>query len=376
METQHVIESTWRNVIFPKEVQTTQEAQKYGVFTIEPLAPGFGVFVGNSLRRILLSSLHGAAIVMIRIPGVKHEFSTVPHVIEDVTSIILSLKKVRFRYHNDEPIKLKIRVDSERSTTPSGSYHVLAADIDTSLAVDDEGNSLITVLNPEHQICTLSSGAELEMELWIDSNYGFSSTDEQKLKFFEGDKERKGITGLDGTLSGIPRVTVPSAGSAEMLPIDAIYRPIDRVNFRVGPARVGDRSDFDRLELEIVGDGSIMPRDALALGAKILKEQMSIFAQFREEVEEFVEEYSEEPEETTRHYLDQPVDELELSVRSSNCLKSANITYIGELVQRTEQEMLKTKNFGRKSLRELREILDSKGLQLGMKVDWTPPVEE
>ena len=376
METKHVIDSTWRQMIFPKEVQTAQEGAKHGVFKIEPLAPGFGVFVGNSLRRVLLSSLHGAAIVMIRIPGVKHEFSTVPNVIEDVTAIILSLKKVRFRYWRDEPIKLSIKIDAERSTTDSGSYHVLAGDIDTSVAVDEEGQPLVTVLNPEHRIATLGSGCEFEMELWVDSNYGFSPTEEQKIKFAEPDKDRKAVMGFDGTSEGVPKVQVPSANSSEMIPIDAIYRPIDRVNFRIAPARVGDRTDFDSLEIEIEGDGSVTPRDALALGAKILKEQMNIFAQFREEIEEFVETSVDEPEETTRHYLDQPVDELELSVRSSNCLKSANITYIGELVQRTEQEMLKTKNFGRKSLRELKEILEGKGLQLGMKVDWSPPSEE
>jgi len=213
------------------------------------------------------------------------------------------------------------------------------------------------------------------MELWIDSNFGYTPTEEQKVKFPEVDHDRKAIKGLDGTKVGIPQLTVPSTSSPGMIPVDSIYRPIDRVNFRVGSARVGSRTDFDRLELEIDGDGSVSPRDALALGAKILKEQMGIFAQFQEEIEEYVEPSADEPEETTRHYLDQQVDELELSVRSSNCLKSANITYIGELVQRTEQDMLKTKNFGRKSLRELKEILDSKSLSLGMKVDWVPPKE-
>jgi DNA-directed RNA polymerase subunit alpha len=375
METQSVIDSTWSKLIFPQGVQTQKESAKNGVFVIEPLAPGFGVFVGNSLRRVLLSSLHGAAIVMIRIPDVKHEFSTVPHVIEDVTMVILNLKKVRFRYQRDEPIRLSIDVSPEKSREATDNYYVTAADIDTSKAVGADGEPLITVLNPEHRIATLSRGASFKMELWIDSNYGYTPTEEQKSKFPEIDNERNAVKGLDGTKLNAPPINVPSTTSPGMIPIDSIYRPIDRVNFRVGSARVGDRVDFDRLELEIDGDGSLAPRDALALGAKILKEQMGIFAQFQEEVEEYTELSTDEPEESTRHYLDQQVDELELSVRSSNCLKSANITYIGELVQRTEQDMLKTKNFGRKSLRELKEILDSKGLSLGMKVDWAPPKE-
>ena len=375
METQSVIDSTWSKLIFPQDVQTIQETEKKGIFAIEPLAPGFGVFVGNSLRRVLLSSLHGAAIIMIRIPDVKHEFSTVPNILEDVTMIILNLKKVRVRYQRDEPILLSIDVTSEQSREADENYFITARDIDTSLALDEEGHPMVTVLNPEHRIATLSKGASFKMELWIDSNFGYTPTEEQKVKFPEVDHDRKAIKGLDGTKAGIPQLTVPSTSSPGMIPVDSIYRPIDRVNFRVGSARVGTRTDFDRLELEIDGDGSVSPRDALALGAKILKEQMGIFAQFQEEVEEYVEPSADEPEETTRHYLDQQVDELELSVRSSNCLKSANITYIGELVQRTEQDMLKTKNFGRKSLRELKEILDSKSLSLGMKVDWVPPKE-
>lgn len=375
METQSVIDNTWSKLIFPQEVHTRQETTNSGIFVIEPLAPGFGVFVGNSLRRVLLSSLHGAAIVMIRIPDVKHEFSTVPHVIEDVTMVILNLKKVRFRYQREEPIRLSINITPDMSRGTGDNYFVTAADIDTSFALDSEGEPLIQVLNPEHRIATLSRGASFKMELWVDSNYGYTPTEEQKTKFPDIDHERNAVKGLDGTKANVPPLNVPSTTSPGMIPIDAIYRPIDRVNFRIGSARVGERTDFDRLELEIDGDGSVAPRDALALGAKILKEQMGIFAQFQEEIEEYMEIAADEPEESTRHYLDQQVDELELSVRSSNCLKSANISYIGELVQRTEQDMLKTKNFGRKSLRELKEILDSKNLSLGMKVDWTPPKE-
>ena len=373
METQSIIDSTWSKLIFPQEVKTTRDGDKSGVFVIEPLAPGYGTVVGNSLRRVLLSSLHGAAIVMIRIPEVEHEFSIVSHVIEDVTAIILNLKEVRFRYRRDEPVYLRINVDSERSAGVD-NYYVTAGDIDTSSALDEAGEPIITVLNPEHRIATLNRGSSFQMELWVDSNYGYTPTEDQKVKFPKIANDRqKPVLGIDGTVTGAPTVQVPSYSEPGMIPIDSIYRPIQRVNFRVGAARVGERIDFDRLEIEVRGDGSVTPRDALALGAKILKEQMGIFAVFREEIEEYVEASNDEPEETTRHYLDQPVDELELSVRSSNCLKSANITYIGELVQRTEQDMLKTKNFGRKSLRELKEILESKGLHLGMKVDWIPP---
>jgi DNA-directed RNA polymerase subunit alpha len=247
---------------------------------------------------------------MIRIPDVKHEFSTVPNVIEDVIMIILNLKKVRVRYQKDESILLSINVSSEQSKACDGdNYNVTAADIDTSMAVDEDGEPIVTILNPDHRIATLSKGASFKMELWIDSDFGYIPTEEQKVKFPEVEPDRqtgkdKSVKGLDGTKVGLPQLVVPSTSSPGMIPIDSIYRPIDRVNFRVASARVGDRTDFDRLELEIDGDGSVSPRDALALGAKILKEQMGIFAQFQEEVEEYVESSSDEPEESTRHYLD------------------------------------------------------------------------
>ena len=190
METQSVIDSTWSKLIFPQDVQTIQETEKKGIFAIEPLAPGFGVFVGNSLRRVLLSSLHGAAIIMIRIPDVKHEFSTVPNILEDVTMIILNLKKVRIRYQRDEPILLSIDVTSEQSREAEENYYITAGDIDTSLALDEEGNPILTVLNPEHRVATLSKGASFKMELWIDSNFGYTPTEEQKVKFPEVDLDR------------------------------------------------------------------------------------------------------------------------------------------------------------------------------------------
>lgn len=370
MEINPVIESSWSGLLIPRDIEELTSNGKSGTFAIEPLQPGYATFVGNSLRRVLLSSLHGAAIVMIRIPDVEHEFSTVPHIIEDVTDIILSLKKVRFRYHRDELIKLRLCIDAPKG---DGSYYVTAGDINVSNAVDDEGQSLVQVLNPDHHIATLAQGHRFEMELWVDSNYGYTSTEEQKIKFPEPDVNRSSRTacldGTDANILGELRIAPPIAGSPEMIPIDSIYRPIYRVNYRVYHANVSNLTKYERLEIEIDGDGSISPRDALAYGAKILKEQMNIFVHFREEIEEEVVEKPQETEHLLNPNLNKKVEELELSVRSSNCLNSARITYIGELVQKTEKEMLETKNFGRKSLRELKEILSSMELQLGMKLE-------
>lgn len=370
MEINPVIESSWSGLLIPRDIEELTSNGKSGMFAIEPLQSGYATFVGNSLRRVLLSSLHGAAIVMIRIPDVEHEFSTVPHIIEDVTDIILSLKKVRFRYHRDELIKLRLCVDAPEG---NGSYYVTAGDINTSSAVDEEGESLVQVLNPNHHIATLAQGHRFEMELWVDSNYGYTSTEEQKIKFPELDANRLSRTtcldGTDSNVLGELRIAPPVAGSPEMIPIDSIYRPIYRVNYRVYHANVSELTKYERLEIEIDGDGSISPRDALAYGAKILKEQMNIFVHFREEIEEEVVEKPQETEHLLNPNLNKKVEELELSVRSSNCLNSARITYIGELVQKTEKEMLETKNFGRKSLRELKEILSSMELQLGMKLE-------
>jgi len=370
MEMNPIIEHSWSGIHLPKDVEVLKDDGKCGVFVVEPLEPGYGTFVGNALRRVLLSSLHGAAIFMIRIPDVEHEFSTVSDVMEDVTGIILNLKKVRFRYHNDEPIKLAINVRSEAG---EGSRYITAGDIDTRFAVDEAGEPIIEVLNPEHHIATLNAGANFSMELWVDSAHGHADVEDLYARYPERDPQRPQQVGIDGTIEGTPRIDIETKGALELIVIDAIYRPIHRVNLRVMPARLGDSSDHDRLELEIDGDGSVTPREALALGAKILKEQMSIFVSFREENDELFSEVVAEVEQQFNPNLYRQVDELELSVRSSNCLKSANITYIGELVQKTGQEMLRTKNFGRKSLRELEEVLGSMNLHLGMKIEgWSP----
>jgi len=280
-----------------------------------------------------LSSLQGAAIVSVKIDGVLHEFSSIPGVIEDVSDIILNLKEVRLRLHGEEREKM-IRIEAQ------GERQVTAGDI----IADDS----VEVLNPELHIATLSKDGSLTMEMEVKMGKGYKSA--------ERDIEEEN----------------PVIGT---IPIDALYSPIKKVNFVVTNARVGQRTDYDKLTLEVWTDGSVMPRDAIAYAAKIFKEQLTIFINFEEE-EEPIEEEESKPEETFNENLFRSVDELELSVRSANCLKNADINYIGELVQRTEAEMLKTKNFGRKSLNEIKEILSEMGLQLGMKLDNFPTREE
>jgi len=370
MEMNPVIEHSWGGLRLPRDIEVIRSDEKRGVFAIEPLQAGYGVFVGNALRRVLLSSLHGAAVVLISIPQVTHEFNSVPGVIEDVTAIILNLKQVRFRYSGEQAVRLTLKVVAEPG---EGSWYVRAGDIDTT--PEHGGAPLVTVLNPELHIATLSrkprAPVTFEMTLWVDSSYGYAGPEDHKLKYYQLDSARPTVIGVDGK-TGARCEVVPAASEHEYIPIDSIYRPISRVNFRVQPTQVGG-ARADRLEIEVDGDGSVTPREAIALSAKILKEQMSVFVLFREEVGEPAYEAPVDQEQTFNENLYRQVDELELSVRSSNCLKSANITYIGELVQKTGPEMLKTKNFGRKSLRELEEVLSSMNLQLGMKIDgWSP----
>lgn len=371
MEMNPVIEHSWSGVSLPRDIEVIRADEKHGVFAIGPFVSGYGTFVGNALRRVLLSSLHGAAIVLIKIPQVTHEFCSVPNVIEDVTAIILNLKQVRFRYHGDQAICLTLKVTAEPG---EGSCYVRAGDIDTT---PEHGAPRISVLNPELHIATLSrkprTPVTFEMTLWVDSSYGYSSPEDHKLKYYAAQDGSRSLSfGVDAK-TGARCEVVPHRSEHEYIPIDSIYRPISRVNFRVQPIQSTGAARAERLEIEIDGDGSVTPREALALSAKILKEQMSVFALFREEEGEPAYEAPVDLEQSFNENLYRQVDELELSVRSSNCLKSANITYIGELVQKTGAEMLKTKNFGRKSLRELEEVLGSMNLQLGMKIDgWSP----
>jgi DNA-directed RNA polymerase subunit alpha len=326
-----VFAKNWRDLIKPKTLDIEKETlgQTYGKFSCEPLERGFGTTLGNSLRRVLLSSLQGAAITAVKIDGALHEFQTLPDVVEDVTDIVLNLKEVLLKMEDTKP--KVIRLDKE------GEGKVTAGDITVSDGVK--------ILNPEHPIATLARGGKLHMELLVQMGRGYVPADRNK-------------------------TATMSVGT---IPIDALFAPVKKVNYIVTHARVGQQTDYDKLTLEVWTDGSVTPEDAVAFAAKILKDQLSIFINF-EETEEPIEETVSEEAAKMNENLDKSVDELELSVRSANCLQNANIRYIGELVQKTEAEMLKTKNFGRKSLKEIKEILAEMGLSLGMKLDgWVPP---
>ncbi len=326
---QDVIAKNWRELIRPRELEEDGDGatETYGRFSCEPLERGFGVTLGNALRRVLLSSLQGAAITAVKIENVLHEFSTIPGVMEDVSDVVLNLKEVRLRKHGEGPKIVRVH------TTGEG---VLRAG---DLVADD---SSVEVLNPDRKIATLSAEADVDVEVTVSTGKGYVPAERNKTE-------------------DMPIGTIP---------IDAIFSPVRRVNYTVTPSRVGRETDFDKLSLEIWTDGTLAPVDALAYGAKILKEQLTIFINF-EEPSEAARPVSEEPTPLNPN-LFKTVDELELSVRSANCLQNANIRMIGELVQRTEGEMLKTKNFGRKSLNEIKEVLSSMGLELGMHVDSFP----
>lgn len=329
---QELIARNWRQLIRPRRLEVEDEStERYGRFACEPLERGFGQTLGNALRRVLLSSLQGAAITTVRINGVLHEFSTIPGVLEDVSDIILNLKETRLRLHAEGPKVLRVS-RSDKGVVTAGD-----------LQSDDQ---TIEVMNPEHKIATLSGDAEFEMECTVDSGKGYVLAEKNKTE-------------------DMPIGTVP---------IDSVFSPVLRVNYTVTPARVGRETDFDRLNLEVWTDGSVEPADAVAYGAKILKDQLGIFINF-EEPDEVAVSAAQEPEPLNPN-LFRSVDELELSVRSANCLQNANIRYIGELVQRTEGEMLKTKNFGRKSLNEIKEVLGSMDLQLGMNLESFPSRKE
>ncbi len=322
----------WRELIRPKRIEIQEESYTnfYGKFVCEPLERGFGITIGNSLRRILLSSLQGAAIVSVKFDGVLHEFSTIPGVHEDVTDIILNLKEIKLKLLQGEEAVIHLAREKEGL--------VNASDIDA--------HGLVEIFNPDQLIATLNREGSLHMEMTVRCGKGYVPAERNKTRDMD----------------------------IGMIAIDAIFSPVQKVNFVVTNARVGQITDYDKLTLEVWTDGSILPEDAVAYAAKILKEQMNPFINFEEEPEP-IEEEEEEEEEKLNENLFRPVSELELSVRSANCLKNANITLIGELVQKTEQEMLKTKNFGRKSLNEIKSILEEMGLSLGMKLENFPPVE-
>jgi DNA-directed RNA polymerase subunit alpha len=328
MSTSQMVARNWRDLIRPKSLSVEQEtlSPTYGRFVCEPLERGFGITLGNSLRRVLLSSLQGAAITAVKIDGALHEFTSVPDVVEDVTTIILNLKEVVVRAHSPRTHIVRIEKD--------GPCEVKASDIQT--------NDQIEVLNPDHVICTVSKGGRFSAEFTITVGRGYVPSERTKQP-------------------GQPIGTIA---------IDALYSPLRKVNYTVTNARVGQMTDYDKLTLEVWTDGSVKPQDAVAYAAKILKDQLTIFINFEEEPE--ATSSVKEEDEPLNENLFRSVEELELSVRSANCLQNANIHLIGELVQRTESEMLKTKNFGRKSLKEIKEILADMGLSLGMRIDNWP----
>lgn len=323
----------WHELIKPEKLEVDRESNSdtYGKFVCQPLERGFATTIGNSLRRILLSSIQGAAITTVKIEGALHEFTSMKDVLEDVSEIILNLKMIRLKLHTSE--SQKITIDKK------GPGVVTAGDINTALSVE--------VMNKEQVICTLTGPINFHAEMTVDWGKGYQPAEKM-------DKENLSIG---------------------QIPIDAIFTPIKRIKYITAQARVGQQTDYDKLTLEIETDGSLKPENALAFAAKILKEQMTIFINFDEE--------EAEPErvdesgigaEVDNPYLDKPVEDLELSVRSANCLKNADINYIGDLAQKTDQDMLKTKNFGRKSLNEIKALLAEMDLTLGMRFEnWIPP---
>jgi len=310
----------------PKRLVANTETltERYGMFTAQPFQRGFGTTIGNSLRRILLSSIEGAAITAVRIDGVEHEFSPIPGVVEDATDIILNLKQIPFKIMGEGVKTVTISVDH--------SGEVMSSQIQTDQDVE--------VLDRNLHLATVSEGGKLNVEMRLKSGRGYVSAD----KNFDEDL------------------------ALGYIPIDSVHSPVRKVNFAVEAARLGQMTDYDKLTLEVWTNGAVSPQDAIGYAAKLLKDHMSIFINF-EELPEAAEDVTEHGMDKMGEILNRSVEELELSVRSYNCLKNANIQTIGELVQKTEAEMLRTKNFGRKSLNEIREILANMGLSLGMRVD-------
>jgi DNA-directed RNA polymerase subunit alpha len=320
----------WQDLIYPKSVEAEELNDTYGRFVAKPLERGYGWTLGNSLRRVLLSSITGSAIVAVRIEGVAHEFSTIQGVKEDVTDIVLNLKQVNLRYLGERETTIFLK--------SNGPGVLRAKDIQTSGDVE--------VLNPEQHIATVGEDGRLNMELIVRHGRGYVSSEHNRTE------------------------DLPEG----FLTIDSIFAPVRRVSYSVSNARVGQMTDYDKLVLEITTNGAVRPDDALAYAAKIIKEQLTIFVNFDESEE--IERHSEERRDekpSLNENLFKTVDSLELSVRAANCLENANIKYIGELVTKTESDMLKTKNFGRKSLNEIKDILAEMGLSLGMKIEGFDP---
>ena len=328
------MQDSWRDMIKPKalEVEEKTLTSTYGRFVGEPFERGFGTTLGTSLRRVLLSSLSGAAITKVKIRDVLHEFSTVAGITEDVTDILLNLKEIRFRLRDSDAENVRLDLRGERRAT--------AADLSAGPQVD--------ILNPDVHIATLGKGARLELEATVRRGRGYVIAENHKAN----DESPVGTIFLD-----------------------AAFSPVRKVNFTVTNARVGQRTDYERLALEVWTDGSVRPDEAVTDAARVLQDQLAIFVGTREESERSID-TQEEPPALQNANLFRPIEELNFSVRSANCLQSADIRYIGELVQKTEGDLLKTKNFGRKSLNEIKEALQTMGLELGMRIDNYPSREE
>ena len=328
------LQKNWQSLIKPEkmEVEPGGDPSRTATIIAEPLERGFGMTLGNALRRVLLSSLQGAAVTALQIDGVLHEFSSIPGVREDVTDIVLNVKQLALRMHGDGPKRMML--------TATGPGEVRAAQIQTGHDIE--------VMNPELVLCTLDEGVKLGMEFTVNLNKGYVPASANR----------------------------PEDAPIGLIPIDAIYSPVRRVSYKVEPTRVGQVTDYDKLLLMVETNGAVTPEDAVALAARILQDQLQLFINF-EEPQQVRHEEPQDDLPFNRNLL-RKVDELELSVRSANCLKNDNIVYIGDLVQKSEQEMLRTPNFGRKSLNEIKEVLSSMGLSLGMTVAGWPPenVEE
>jgi len=325
----NVLQKNWQDLIKPSkiDIQPGRDRARVATVVAEPLERGFGMTLGNALRRVLLSSLQGAAIKTVQIDGVLHEFSSVPGVREDVTNIILNIKEIALRIHSDGVKRMVLKKE--------GAGPVRAGDM--------EASSEVEILNPDHVICHLDHGASIRMEFTADMGKGYVPADRNR----------------------------PEDAPIGLIPVDSLYSPVKKVSYKVENTREGQILDYDKLTMTVETDGSVRAEDAVALAARILQDQLAVFINF-EEPKKAVEERA-HPELAFNAALLKKVDELELSVRSANCLKNDNIVYIGDLIQKTEAEMLRTPNFGRKSLNEIKEVLASMGLHLGMEVPNWPP---
>jgi len=324
-----VIQKNWQALIKPKQlsVESGEDPKRVATVVAEPLERGFGLTLGNALRRILLSSLQGAAVTSMQIEGVLHEFSSIPGVLEDVTDIVLNVKGVDLRMYGEGPKRMRLRAN--------GPGEVRAGAIETGHDID--------ILNPELVICTLDSGAKIAMELTVENGKGYVPATQNR----------------------------PEDAPIGLIPVDALFSPVRKVSYRVENTRVGQVTDYDRLAIRVETNGAVTPEDAVALAARILQDQLQLFINF-EEPRHPSEEIRPSELPFNKNLL-RKVDELELSVRSANCLKNDNIVYIGDLVQKSEAEMLRTPNFGRKSLNEIKEVLAQMGLHLGMEIANWPP---